>query len=209
MTTLGTLRDQLRRDLHDEEEASYRWTDAALDRHIERAVRELSFVLPREQRSTLQTSGSRDLSIESLTDLVVVEAVEYPAGLYPPSRVRFSVWGETLTLLVDRTPGVEDVDVYWGALHVIDDNGSTLPSYAEEALLLGAAGYAAVEWASFATNRANVSGTQAVEHYMAWGRLQLKRFEEQLGRFGRRGRVRAASLFTPAAVGGRSATQGP
>ena len=78
---LATMRGRIRKDLHDEDSQNYRWTDTVLDRHIDHAVRELSFALPREQTATLSTTaGSRDLSLSSLTDLVQVEAVEYPTG---------------------------------------------------------------------------------------------------------------------------------
>jgi len=200
MATLTSLRAELRADLHDADvaAAARRWTDAALDRHLARAARELSLALPRERRTTLQTSaGSREISISTLADLVRVEAVEWPVGLYPPAFVRFSVWETALTLLVDAAPaGVEDVTVYWGALHAVDESGSTVPAYAEEALLLGAAGYAAVEWASFATNRANVAGLEAVNDYAAWGRERLRAFRSELRRLA--ARVRSGALYVPA-----------
>jgi hypothetical protein len=109
------------------------------------------------------------------------------------------VFAGTLTLLVDGAPGdAEDVAVYWGKLHTLDASTSTLPAVAEDAVVIGAAGYAAIEWASFATNRANVAGVTAVEQYRAWGEAQLARFRAQLDEFGQRARVRTASLFTPA-----------
>jgi hypothetical protein len=205
MATLTTLRAQLRKDLHDEDSTNYRWLDAVLDRHIERANRELSLALPREQKTTLQTgAGSRDVSLSSLAGLVRIEAVEYPAGLYPASYVRFSVWQTTLTLLIETVPGgVEDVEVYWFSLHTVDGSSCTLPGYAEEALLTGAAGYAATELASYMTNRANVAGAAAVDAYQTWGELQLRRFRQQLAAFGERSRLRASSLYRPAAAYGR------
>ena len=73
---LSTMRTLVRRDLHDEDAANYRWTDSELDRHIGRAVKELSLAAPLEAKTSLTTAaGSRDLSLASLTDLVVVEAV--------------------------------------------------------------------------------------------------------------------------------------
>ena len=57
---------------------------------------------------------------------------------------------------------------------------------AEDAVVTGAAGYAAVEWANFATNRANVAGTAAAKHYRDWG-------ESQLSASASTQRVRAAS----------------
>ena len=41
-TTITTIRARVRQDLHDEDSAAYRWTDAVLDRHIGRAVNEYS-----------------------------------------------------------------------------------------------------------------------------------------------------------------------
>jgi hypothetical protein len=55
-TSLTTLRARLRQELHDEDAADYRWTDAVLNRHLARAVRELSLVLPREQKTALSTA---------------------------------------------------------------------------------------------------------------------------------------------------------
>src|SRR3970040_798385 len=114
-----TMRSRLRKDLHDEDSASYRWTDGELDRHIQHAVREFSLALPLEAKTALTTTpGSRDLSISSLADLVAIDAVEYPAGDYTPEDVRFSVWLTTLTLLVDSTPvAAETVNVYHTKLH--------------------------------------------------------------------------------------------
>jgi hypothetical protein len=198
VATLTTLRAQLRIDLHDEDSGNYRWEDATLNRHIERVKRELSLVLPREQKTTLETvADSRELSVSTLTDLVRVEAVEWPAGEYPPVFVQWSLWVTTLTLLVDAAPtAVEDVSVYWGSLHTIDGSTSTLPAWAEEALLAGAGGYAAVEWASFATNRANLAGPGVVQDYQAWGQAKLREFRAALRRLS--ARVRSSRLFVPA-----------
>ena len=83
MTTIGDLRDALRIELHDEDEE--RWQDDVLDRHLQRAARELAFVWPREQKTALVTAeGSRDLSLASLTGRVRVLAVEYPWGSTRP-----------------------------------------------------------------------------------------------------------------------------
>jgi hypothetical protein len=197
MTTIADLRDALRIELHDEDEE--RWQDDVLDRHLQRAARELAFVWPREQKTTLSTTGgSRDLSTSGLSDRVRILAVEYPVGQYPPAYVQFSLFGETLTLLVDQAPGDgEDVAVYWGSLHTLDSMTSTLPAPAEDAVITGASGYAAIEWASFATNRANVSGTEAVTDYFAWGERQLARFQAMLAGFGDHGRLRSSRLFAP------------
>jgi len=197
---LNDLRARLRQELHDEDSNTYRWLDATLDRHIERAVRELSQAWPRERKTTLvATPGSRDLAFASQQQsLVRIEAVEWPVGRYPPVYVQWSLYQDTLTLLTEQAPAdAEDVAVYWGSLHEVDDAQSTLPAVAEDAVVTGAVGYAALEWSNFATNRANVAGTDAPDDYREWGELQLRRFREQLSEFGRRARLRVSGLFSP------------
>jgi hypothetical protein len=204
-TTLGTLRARLRRDLHDEDAASYRWTDAVLERHLARALREVGLVLPREQKTALTTTaGSREVSLSGLTDLVRIEAVEWPTGEWPPAYVAFSAWAGTLTLLTETAPAVaEDVNVYWGRLHTLDSSTSTLPALAEDVVVLGASAYAAVEWANYAVNRVNVGGQAADRDYGAWGRQRLREFEEALGRLGKEAEVRVAAMYKPERQAGR------
>ena len=187
----------LRIDLHDEDSENERWEDATLERHIDRAVAEYSLVRPLEQKDTLSTTeGSRELDVSGLADLVRIEAVEYPVGQEPRRYLQWSLWADTLEMLIDETPGdSEDVDVYWLSLHEVDGNGSTVPAQDDQLLLAGAAGYAAVEWSSYATNRANTSGPQAVRDYAAWGELRLGEFRAGLRRLRR---VRSARMYTPA-----------
>ena len=83
---LTEMRTRVRRDLRDTDPTDERWSDDELDRHIERAVRELSLAAPVEVVATLTTSaGSRDLDVSALADRVSIDAVEYPAGQYPPT----------------------------------------------------------------------------------------------------------------------------
>ncbi len=195
------LRGRLRVELHDEDSDNYRWTDAVLNRHLDRAVRELSQVWPRERLSTLETvAGTREIDIDALEDLVRVEAVEWPVGEYPPVYVQWSLYQALLTLLTETEPAaVEDVRVYWGSLHLVDASQSTLPVVAEDAVVTGASGYAALEWANFAINRANIAGSGAVDDYRAYGNAQLQSFQEGLRDFGTRARarVRVSGLFRP------------
>jgi hypothetical protein len=197
---LSAMRALVRRDLHDEDSNAYRWSDDELDRHIERAVREASLASPVEAKAVLTTTAdSRDLSLASLADRVVVEAVEYPTGQYPPAYVAFSIWGDTLTLLVDIAPvSEEDACVYYAKLHTLDDSGSTLPAALEDVVATGAAGYAALEWASFATNRVNAGGSDTWRDYLIWGEQRLASFSSALARYGHRSAVRVRRLYTPA-----------
>ena len=197
---LSEMRTRVRRDLHDEDAGSYRWTDSELDRHIERAVRELSLATPHEAKATLTTAAeSRDLSLSTLTDLVAVEAVEYPVDKYPPSYVPFSLWAGTLTLLVDEVPlSAQPVNVHYGQMHTLDADTSTIPPQLEEVVAGGGAAYAAIEWASFATNRINAGGDDVWQHYLTWGQERLAAFASALAQHGRRNAVRVRSLYTPA-----------
>jgi hypothetical protein len=197
---LSEMRDRVRTDLHDEDSAAYRWTDGELDRHVQRAVRDFSLAIPLEATATLSaTPGSRELSITGLTDLVAIEAVEYPVGKYPVSYVRFSVWLNTLTMLIDGAPSAaDDVAVYYTRLHTIDGSSSTIPARFEDVVAAGAAGFAAVEWSSFATNRVNVGGQDVWREYLAWGQERLAEFQRALAKHGRRNAVRVRRLYAPA-----------
>ena len=197
---LPEMRTLVRRDLHDEDPAGYRWSDDELDRHIARAVRELSLAVPLEAKAVLTTTAaSRDLSLASLADRVSIEAVEYPVGSYPPSYVSFSLWADTLTLLVDSPPlAAQEVNVFCGRLHTLDDTTSTVPAALEDVLATGAAAYAALEWASFASNRVNVGGADVWRSYLVWGQERLAAFAAALARHGRRSGVRARRLYPPA-----------
>ena len=197
---LSDMRDRLRSDLHDEDPTNQRWTDAELDRHIQRTVREFSLAVPLEAKTTLTTTpDSRDLSIAGLTDLVAIEAVEHPVDDYPPTYVPYSVWLSTLTMLIDSAPGsAEDVNVYHTKLHTLDATTSTLPERLEDVVATGAAAYAALEWASFATNRVNVGGQDVWRDYLTWGQQRLADFQRALARHGRRNAVRIRRLYRPA-----------
>ena len=205
---LTEMRTRVRHDLRDTDPAHERWSDDELDRHIERAVRELSLAAPVEAVAKLTTAaGSRDLDVSTLTGPVSIDAVEYPAGQYPPAFAVFSSWGDTLTLVVDRAPHAgERATVSYSKLHTLTDEASTLPAALEEIVATGAGGYAALEWASFATNRVNAGGTDTWRHYHIWAQERLAAFARALAKHGRERRVRSRQLYRPAsdAVGARA-----
>lgn len=198
MSSLTTIRGTVRTDLHDEDPANERWEDAELDRHIKRALLEYSQVSPLEQKTTLQTTaGSREIDVSSLAPRVRIVAAEYPAGEYPPAYVPFSRWGDTLTMDLTAEPGsAQDVNIYWHKVHTI--NGSvTYPSTHDDIIAGGAAAYAALEWASFASNRLNVGGDDVWGRYMEFGRVRLAAFKEQLRLLPEANRARTARLYSP------------
>jgi len=186
----------VRRDLKDEDAGNYRWSDDELTRHISRAVRELSERVPLSAKATLPTtSGSRDVDISGLSDRVMIEAVEYPVDEPPPKYQQFSIWGDTLTIISGDEPNGANCYVYYGTLHTLDANGSTIPAKHEDLAATGACGYAAIEWAAYAINRVNVGGTMTPKEFRLWGNERLRIFREGLKRLGRRQRVRTQQLF--------------
>ena len=154
--------------------------------------------MPLEQKATIPTtSGSREIDISSLTDRIMVEAVEYLVDLFPKRYQRFAAWGDTLTLLGSEVPDGSNAYIYYGKLHTLDASTSTIPQKFEDLIATGACGYAAVEWATYAINRVNVGGTMTPENFLTWGREKLKYFRSELKRLGRRNRVRVRSLYKP------------
>jgi hypothetical protein len=188
----------VRKDLRDQDSENYRWSDDELTRHINRAVRELSEEVPLPARATLPTTGdSREVDISTLTGRIMVEAVEYPLLSFPPDYQQFTVWGDTLTIISGSEPDGSNCYIYYGALHTLDANGSTIPTKHEDIVAAGACGYAAVEWAVYAINRVNIGGALTSREYLEWGNQKLKYFRQELKRLGRKNRVRVSSLYQP------------
>ena len=193
---LTEMRTIVRRDLHDEDAANYRWTDDELDRHIAHAVKDFSEYLPYEQKATkATTSDSRELDISTITDRIMVEAVEYPVDKFPKRYQPFALWGDTLTILGDEVPDGSNAYIYYGKLHTLDASSSTIPTQHEDLIAVGAGGYAAVEWAVYAINRVNVGGGITPREFLAWGNGKLRYFKQELRRLGRRNRVRIRLLY--------------
>jgi len=195
---LTEMRATVRRDLHDEDDTNYRWSNDELDRHIAHAVREFSEAIPCEQKTIkATTSGSREIDISTLTDRIMVQAVEYPVDNFPKQYQRFSRWGDTVTLLGDKVPDGSNAYIYYGKLHTLDASTSTIPTNLEDLVAAGAEGYAAVEWAVYAVNRVNVGGAMTAGEFLAWGNERLIFFRQELKRLGRRNRVRIRQLYKP------------
>jgi len=196
---ISEMRTIIRRDLHDEDAANYRWTNDELDRHIGHALDQFSHALPLEDAADIATTGgSRDVDISSLSTRVMIEAVEYPLGSYPPMYQRFALWQDTLTILSDIVPDGSDARIYYGKLHTLDASSSTIPTQHEDLVALGAAAYALLEWANYAINRINVGGADTASAYYRQGSEMLARFRKELKRLGRTNKVRVRQLYAPA-----------
>lgn len=193
---ISEMRAIVRRDLHDEDANNYRWTDDEIERHIVHAVKDYSEAVPREQKTAKATAaGSREIDISALTDLVTVEAIEYPVDKFPRSYQRFSFWGNVITVLGDEVPDGSDAYVYYGGLHTLDVSTSTIPAWHEDLIVVGASGYAALEWAVYAINRVNLGSSPVAAGFLKWGKDKLDFFQQELKRLGRKNRVRIKSLY--------------
>jgi hypothetical protein len=190
---------RLRIDLDDQDPAAYRWTDAELGQHISSALAELSTAIPDEATYTLTaTPGSRDLSILTLNPRVRVAAVEYPISQYPPIYVPFSIWKDTLTMLIDDPPSTAAyVKVYYQRPHTISV-ASTLDEALLKILLDGAAGHAASQLASATTEAISIGGPNTDKDYAAMANRLLRDFRAALKRHGERGKLHARRLYAPA-----------
>ncbi|OAI39879.1 hypothetical protein AYO38_06810 [bacterium SCGC AG-212-C10] len=198
MTILSDIRTRVRKDLHDTDAGNYRWTDSQLDRHIERALSDLSLAAPQEKTATIATmGGSRDISLSSLAGLLEVEAVEYPVGEFPPSLVEYSRWASTLTLNVETLPSGGNAKLFYTARHTLDGSGSTVQPELEDALAIGAAAFAALELSSYTTDRVT-TGADVARQYAAWGNAWQMAFRELLRMHARRNRVRPRRMYVPA-----------
>ncbi len=196
--TLTEMRTIVRRDLRDEDAANYRWSNDELDRHISHAVKDFSEAIPYQQKATkATTSGSRETDISTITDRIMVEAVEYPVDKFPKKYQRFSLWADTLTILGDEVPDGSNCYIYYGKLHNLDASSSTIPARNEDLIAAGACGYAAVEWAVFAINRVNVGGGITPSEFLSWGNEKLSYFRQELKRLGRRNRARVSQIYKP------------
>ncbi|MEX0750682.1 MAG: hypothetical protein WD359_07715 [Dehalococcoidia bacterium] len=193
---ITVIRAAVRKDLHDD--PADRWTDTVLDRHIARAALEYSLHAPREQKDTLATvAASRDVSLSTLTGRIAVEAVEWPTGEFPPRRVGFTLWQDTLTMDVVSAPGgVENVNVFWTKTHTLDGSTSTVPAPHDDLIAAGAAAYAALDWTSFASNRINTGGDDVWGRYRSFADERLGYFRAELARIARNNTVRQRRMYT-------------
>ncbi len=121
--------------------------------------------------------------------------MEYPIDSSPTSYQRFSIWGDTLTIISGDEPNGDNCYIHYGKLHTLDAQSSTIPPKYEDFIATGACGYAATSWAAYAINKVNVGGVVTPREYQDWGNEKLKVFRDALKRLGRRQRIRTQQLF--------------
>ena len=190
----------VRQDLHDEDAVNYRWTDDELTRHISRSVIEFSKDIPLEVKETLITTGSsRELDISTLSGRVCIFAVEWPTGEYPPRYCRFSVFANTLNLLTDEVPlAGEDINIYYGVIHTLDSEESTIPSHLENVVAAGAASFALSQMATYTLNRVSAGGVKTPQEFREEANHLYDFFKKQVKLVSYKNRIRSGRLYTPA-----------
>ena len=195
---LTEMRAIVRRDLHDEDAANYRWTNDEIDRHILHAVKDYSEAVPLEQKASIATvDSSREIDISVLTGRITVEAVEWPVDKFPKHYQRFSVWVDTLTLLGNEIPDGSNAYIYYGKLHSLDASGTTILAWHEDLVAGGACAYAALEQSVYVINKVNSGGVQTQNDFLGWGKEKLDLFKQELKRLSRKNRIRVRSLYQP------------
>src|SRR5437660_1772365 len=70
------------------------------------------------------------------------------------------------------------------------------PAAHDELITLGAAGYAALDWTSFASNRINTGGDDVWGRYQAFAQERLTLFRAEIARLGRQNAVRQRRMYT-------------
>jgi hypothetical protein len=193
---LADLIARIRLDLNDTDEAAYTWTDDELTRHIEHAVREYSQALPRQAYTSVETSAdSRVIDISAITDAIVIYAIEHPIGQYPPNHHRFNWFASLLTL--DTEADGTEATIFYGALHYITAEESSIPQQHEDIIPLAATAYAMLQKSFYTANRTTIGGATTPETYARRAREMLNTFAGQLNRLKRK--LRTASLYVPQA----------
>ena len=192
-TALATIRGRLQTVLDDA--AAAVWTTGELDQHIQDALRDLSHRIPRERTTTIATtSGSRDVSLATLTERVRIVAVEWPTGSDPKNFVDFSEWADVLRIDSLGIPDGTDCIIYWQSLHSI--NGTkTLPEDYDDALVHAAAARACDQQAADASNALNTGGPPATRDWRTLAAHFRNRYEERVAP--RRG-IKRRRLYAPA-----------
>ncbi|MDP2718267.1 MAG: hypothetical protein Q8P44_00320 [Dehalococcoidia bacterium] len=194
---LATMRTNVRRDLKDEDAANYRWTNDEIDRCIDNALRDYSLVVPDDEKATIATvSDSRNISLSTLTDVVLIYAVEFPIDKYPAIYQRFKAYETTITMLGRETGDGNNAYVYYGKMHLVAATTWTVAVPHEKIIALGATAYALLQAGGYSVNRANVGGGYTPVNFLTWGKEKMARFEKELKRL--KSRVRPAVLYSPA-----------
>ena len=190
---------RLRLDLNDTDEAAYRWTDADLENHIQRAVNLYNQHVHLDLTMDIATIvGSRLIDLSGYTNIVSVYHVEYPIGEYPPLMQQFSFFENTLTIEMGEEGDGSNARLYCGALHTVDETTGTIPTIHEEMICVGAEAFALYQKAVYAADRVSIGGEKTASEFARQAAEYRERFDAALARLNRK--LRRSRLYTPAAL---------
>jgi len=168
MKPFSAIREIARQLLRDEfqGDADQEFADDELDLHINKVLVEISNKRPYEVKETVKADGTREIALDAIKDLIgdKVIRVEYPTGNYPPSELKFSIFGNTLTLESKPTSG-EYIYLYCHRVHQVTESASTLSPDLEEVLIKGVVASAGM---AFLNNTRKQIVPSSIRLYQAW-----------------------------------------
>ena len=189
MTTLTIIRDRVELTLQDSGNAI--WTTNQLDEAIMRAIEEYSTIDPYETNTSLTLAAAgREVDISSVTGRIRITRAWWPYTStdpeYPPNWCTFEEWNDVLFLDTGSEPASGDkVRVWYTTIHTLNGlaaaTATTLPTTAHQAIIIGAAGFAAQQRAMELAETLNVD-RDVVKKLAAWGAEHLGHFSALLDR---------------------------
>ncbi|MBN1402587.1 MAG: hypothetical protein JXA74_17230 [Anaerolineae bacterium] len=197
MSTASELIDAVEAELKDT--GNVHWSVAELTQHLRRALRAYSRVSPQRKAATVQSvADAREYDISSAcSGYMEIVDVWYPYDAsdpqYPPERVAWSMLIDDILFLdvTDAPSGdaADDIRIIYTAPHEIEGLDSaaatTLDAQGEQAVILGASGYAALQYAQSLMGTVTVSGWTP-RQFQDWSEIRLRQFDQLLGQLRQR-----------------------
>ena len=187
---LVEMRGDVEVDLKDT--GNVRWTDAELDRAIERAVREYQAVNPLVAYVDVAlVDGQYVYDLSGQAGYLWCEAVEYPIEdedgpvylAFREDRSQKKVW---INAAVQSSRGQkpsltagENCRFWYAKAHTLGVGSSTIPVEHEELIAAGAAAYAALAVSAYSIDRIGASGWTP-RQWREWAEGRLVDFRERL-----------------------------
>jgi hypothetical protein len=179
MKTLSAIRETIRQFLRDEfvEGTDYTFEDDELDLHIDEVLVEISQKRPYEVKEKVESDGTREIDLSDMNLIGnKVVMVEYPTGNYPPSELKFSIFGDILTMESEPTSG-DDIYLHCHKVHQLIESASTLDPDLEKVLVEGVVAKAAL---AFLNNMRAQIVPSSVIRYQAWANNQYIIYQNSL-----------------------------
>jgi len=189
LTDLETLRDRVEALLTDS--SNVEWSTAELDQAIRLALYELSTVLPVRAVATMDAVDNIwEYSLAAITGLVSVVEVWYPYlstdnSYKQPHPVKWRMLTDSVLFLdiEDYPDDVYDLRIFYDKVQTLTNLDAATATSVDEAekaaLVLGAAGYAAIGKARDVTNEVTI-GAEVPAGLEKWGKARLMEFQERI-----------------------------